>query len=141
MLLSRSSLAFGIRQCPLSVAFAHDEVQTAQHRRHIAYHAAGQKLGQDTEVHKRWRPNFQPIWHAAASAVNVKAKLALRIFRSEIDFAGWRIEPFGHDDEVMDQLFHLCHYPRFWRSHVSPVCDINWSGWEFIEHLPQDSHA
>src|SRR6266699_2756346 len=72
-------LAFGIRHCPLSVAFAHDEVQTAQHRRHIAYHAARQKLGQDTEVHKRWRPNFQPIRHAAASAVNVTAKLALGI--------------------------------------------------------------
>src|SRR5438552_2401029 len=89
-------LAFGNRHCPLSVAFTHDEVQTAQHRRHVTYHATGQKLRQDTKVHKRWRANFQPIRHAASSAVDIKTKLALGIFGREIDFARWRIEPFGN---------------------------------------------
>src|SRR5437867_1922852 len=86
----------------LSIALAHDEVQTAQHRRHVAYHTTRQKLGKDAEVHKRWRTNFQPIRHAASSAVDVKAKLALRIFRREINFARRRVDSLGHDDEMMN---------------------------------------
>src|SRR5881397_1439765 len=86
---------------PSSVAFAHDEVQTAQYCRHIAYHAAWQKLGEDAEIHKGRRSNFQSIWHTAASAVNIKAKLTLGIFRCEIDFARRRIKSFGHHDEMM----------------------------------------
>src|SRR5437867_1087857 len=87
---------------PSSVAFAHDEVQTAQYCRHIAYHAAWQKLGEDAEIHKGRRSNFQSIWHTAASAVNIKAKLTLGIFRCEIDFARRRIKSFRHHDEMMD---------------------------------------
>src|SRR5438132_10941216 len=137
----RSCLA---QQSPVtwsSVAFAHDEVQTAQHRRHIAHHATGQKLRQDTKVHKRWRANFQPIRHAAASAVDIKTKLALGIFCCEINFARWRIEPFSNHDEMMDQLFHLCHAARFRRSRIFPVCDVDRSTWKFIDHLPQDPDA
>src|SRR6266481_3618275 len=85
-----------------SIAFAHHEVQTAEHRRHVTDQATGQKLRQDTEVHEGGRANFQPIRNAAASAVDVKAKLALGIFGSEIDFARRRIEPFGHHNEMMN---------------------------------------
>src|SRR5438034_5913695 len=87
---------------PSSVAFAHDEVQTAQYCWHIAYHATWQKLGEDAEIHKRRCSNFQSIRHTAASAVNIKAKFALGIFRREIDFARRRIKSFGHHDEMMD---------------------------------------
>src|SRR5262245_461885 len=85
-----------------SIAFAHHEVQTAKHRGHVTNQATGQKLGQDTEVHERWRTNFQPVRNAASSAVDVKAKLTFGIFCAEIDFAGRRVEPFCHHDEVMD---------------------------------------
>src|SRR5439155_10245403 len=85
-----------------SVAFAHDEVQTAQHGGHVAYHATGQKLGQDAEVDKRRRANFQPIRHAAALAIDVKTKLAFGIFRCEINFARRRVESFRYHDEMMD---------------------------------------
>src|SRR5215475_7377391 len=85
----------------LSIAFAHHEVQTAEHRGHVTNQATGQKLRQDTEVHERWRANFQAIRNATASAVDVKAKLTLGIFCSEIDFARRRIEAFCHHDEVM----------------------------------------
>src|SRR5437867_869885 len=87
---------------PLSVAFPHDEVQTAQHRGHVADHAARQELWQNTEVHKRWSANFQTIRHAAASAVDVKAKLALRIFGREVNFPRRRVESFRHHDEMMN---------------------------------------
>src|ERR1700745_530922 len=85
-----------------SIAFAHHEVQTAENRRHVANQATGQKLWQDTEVYERRRANFQALRHPAASAVDVKAKLALGIFSSEIHFARRRVEPFGHHNEVMN---------------------------------------
>src|SRR5438876_5417878 len=85
-----------------SVAFAHDEVQTTEHCRHIAHHATGQKLWQDAEVHERWRPNFQPIWNAASSTVNVKTKLALGIFRREVNLARRRVESFRDHNEMMN---------------------------------------
>ena len=44
----------------------------------------------------------RPIRNAAASAVNVEAKFTLGIFGSEIDFAWWRIEAFGHHNEMMN---------------------------------------
>src|SRR5438046_10656192 len=81
-----------------SVAFAHDEVQTAQHGGHVAYHATGQKLGQDAEVDKRRRANFQPIRHAAALAIDVNATLAFGIFRCGINFVWRPIECFHYDD-------------------------------------------
>ena len=63
-----------------SIAFAHHEVQTAEHGGHVTNQATGQKLRQDTEVHEGWRANFQPIGNAAASAVDVEAELAFGIF-------------------------------------------------------------
>src|ERR1044071_8790995 len=85
-----------------SIAFAHHEVQTAENRRHVTNQATGQKFRQDAEIHEGWGANFQPIRNAASSAVDVKAKLALWIFSSEIDFARRRIEAFGHHNEVMN---------------------------------------
>src|SRR5215471_12879415 len=85
-----------------SIAFAHYEVQTAEHGRNVTNQASRQKLRQNAEVNKGWSANFQPIRNASASAVNVKAKFPLGIFGSEIDFAGWRIEPFGDHDEMMN---------------------------------------
>src|SRR5215216_3264852 len=85
-----------------SIAFAHHEVQTAEHGGHVTNQTTGQKLRHNTEVHERWRTNFQPIRNAAASAVDVKAKLALGIFGAEIDFARRRIEPFGYHNEMMN---------------------------------------
>src|SRR6516165_1205422 len=86
----------------LSIAFAHHEVQTAEHGGHVTNEATGQKLRQDTEIHEGWRANLQSIRNAAASAVDVKAKLTFGIFGSEIDFAGRRIEALGHHDEMMN---------------------------------------
>src|SRR6516165_317564 len=86
----------------LSIAFAHHEVQTAEHSGHVTNQATGQKLRQDAEVHKGWRANFQSVRHAAASAVDVKAKFPFWIFGSEIDFARRRIEPFGYHDKMMN---------------------------------------
>ena len=75
-----------------SVAFAHHEVQTAEDRRPRRSSCAGQQLRQDAEVHERGRANLQPVRHAAALAVDVKAQLALRILRAEINFARRRID-------------------------------------------------
>ena len=41
----------------------------------------------------------------------------------------------------MDQLFHLCHHPRFWRGHIFPICDVDRSAGKLIDHLAQDPHA
>ena len=62
----------------------------------------GKSSGRILRFTKRWRANFQPIRNAAASAVDVKAKLALGIFGSEIDFARRRIESFGYHNEMMN---------------------------------------
>src|SRR2546423_14132843 len=75
-----------------SVAFAHNEVQTAEDGHDVAERTAGQKFGQDAEVHKRGRADFQPVRHTAALAVDIKSKLALRIFGSEINFARRSVE-------------------------------------------------
>src|SRR5215469_4267743 len=86
--LFRFPLSLEIRHWSLlasSVAFSHDEVQTPQHRWHIADHATWQKLRQDTEVYKRWRANLQPIGNAATPAVDVEAQLALWILRCEVN--------------------------------------------------------
>src|SRR4029077_20264112 len=107
-----------------SIAFAHHEVQTAENGGHVTNQATGQKLRQDTEVHEGGRANFQPIWNAASSAVDVKAKLAFGIFGPEIDFAWRRIEAFGYHDEMMNQFFHLRHHSRFRRGHVFSVRNI-----------------
>src|SRR4029077_9400653 len=104
-----------------SIAFAHHEVQTAEHGGHVTDEATGQKLRQDAEVHEGWGANFQPIRNAAASAVDVEAELAFGIFGSEIDFARRRIEPFGYHDDMRNQFFHLCHHSRFRRGHVFPI--------------------
>src|SRR5262245_42968415 len=124
-----------------SIAFAHHEVQTAEHCGHVTNEATRQKLRQDTEVNERWRSNFQPIRNTAPSAIYVEAKLALGVFRSEINFAGRRIEPFGDHDEMMNQLFHLCHHPRFRWGHVFPVRNVDRTAWQLIDGLPQNSRA
>src|SRR2546430_7889462 len=98
-----------LRSTCSSVAFAHYEVQTAQHSGHVAHHATREKLGQDAEIDKRWRANFQPVRHAATLAVDVKAQLAFWILCREVNFAGRRVESFSHNNEMMDQLFHLRH--------------------------------
>src|SRR4029077_20567363 len=74
-----------------SIAFAHHEVQTAEHGGHVANQATGQKLRQDTKVHEGWGANLQPIRNAAASAVDVKAKFSFWIFGSEGDFTPRRM--------------------------------------------------
>ena len=79
--------------------------------------------------------------HAATLAVDVKAQLAFWIFCREINFAGRRVESFGHNNEMMDQLFHLRHDMRFRRRHVFPIHDINRPVRQFIDNLAQDPHA
>src|SRR5215470_7210324 len=124
-----------------SIAFPHHEVQTTEHCGHVTYQATGQELWQDTEVNERWRSNFQPIRNTATSAIYVKAKLALGVFGSEINFAGRRIEPFGDHDEMVNQLFHLCHHPRFRRGHVFPVRNVDRTAGQLIDGLAQNSRA
>src|SRR6516165_2225632 len=86
----------------LSIAFAHHEVQTAEHGGHVTNQATGQKLRQDAEIHERRRANLQSIRNAAASAVDVKAKLTFGILGPEIHFARRRIESFCHHNEMMN---------------------------------------
>src|SRR2546423_7394095 len=116
-----------------SVALAHYEVQTAEHGHDVAEGTAGQKFGQDAEIHKRGCANFQPVRHAAALAVDVKAELAFRILGGEINFARWSVQPFRNDDEMVNQLFHFRHNARFWRRHIFPIDDVDWPGRQLLD--------
>src|SRR5690348_3012011 len=93
-----------------SVAFSHNEVQTAENGDNVAHHAAGQEFRKYAQVNERGRADFQAIGHAAPFALNVKAKFTLWIFRSEINLARRRIESFGHNNEVMNQFLHFRHH-------------------------------
>src|SRR5436190_17894846 len=85
-----------------SVAFSHDQVQTPQHSRHVADHATRQEVREDTQVHKGRRANLQTIRYAATSAVDIKAQLALWIFRCEVNLAWRRVESLRHHNKMMD---------------------------------------
>src|SRR2546423_8289840 len=124
-----------------SVAFAHHEVQTAQNRGHVAYHATGQKFRKNAQVHKGWRTNFQPMRDASSFAVDVEPQLAFGIFRGEINFARRGIRSLGYYNEMMDQFLHLCHDLGFRRHHAFPIRNIDRTVRQLIDDLPQDSDA
>src|ERR1019366_2194159 len=100
--MSHQTIWFAIFVNVLAVAFAHDEIERTQHDRHVADHAAGQQFAKDAKIHEAGRADFQAIRRAAALAVDVKTKFALRIFVAEINFAGRTIHAFGHEHELMD---------------------------------------
>src|SRR5260370_42406644 len=60
----------------LSVAFAHDKVQTSEHCGNVAHHVARKHFRQDAEVHKGRRADLEAMWNAAALAVDVETELA-----------------------------------------------------------------
>ena len=93
----------------LSVAFAHHEVQTAKDGHYIAQQTTRKKLGQNAQIHKRGGANLQPMRHTAALAANIKPKLPLWVFGCKINFSRGRVEAFGYDNKMMDQLLHLRH--------------------------------
>src|SRR6266571_9494932 len=74
-------------------------------------------------------------------AVDVKTELTLRIFGREINFTRWRVEAFGHDNEMMDEFLHLRHDARLRRQHVFPIRDIDRAAWNCFHHLPQNPDA
>src|SRR3954468_17055792 len=106
-------MLFGNDFIKSSVAFTHDEVQTAEHGRNIAHHATGKKLWQNTQVYKRRRPYFQTARHTAALAIDIESQFAFRVFGREIDFSRRRVEPFGDENKMMDQLLHLGQHMTF----------------------------
>src|SRR2546423_6241605 len=124
-----------------SVAFAHNEVQTAEHGHDVAERTAGQKFGQDTEIHKRGGANLQSVRDTAAFAVDVETELALWVLGAEINLARRRVEAFRHDDEMVDQFFHLGHDPRFGRRHIFPIDDVDRTGRQFLDDLSKDPRA
>src|SRR5205823_3464349 len=86
-------------------------------------------------------PNLQAIRHSSTSAVDVKAQLALWIFRREIDFARGSVKSLCYHNKMMDQLFHLGHDPRFGRHHVFPVSNVDGAVRQFIYYLTQNPNT
>ena len=62
--------------------------------------------------------------HTAAFAVDIETQLALGVLGREIDFARRRIEPFRHDNEMVNQLLHLRHHTRLRRQHIFPITTL-----------------
>src|SRR6202044_1925041 len=48
----------------LPVALAHDEIEAAENRDHVAHHVAGQKFAEDAQVDEGGCAYFQSIRHA-----------------------------------------------------------------------------
>src|SRR5437879_4121474 len=78
---------------------------------------------------------------AASLAVDIKSKLALWVFRREINFTRWRIEAFRHDDKMVDELLHLRHDVRLWWKHIFPIGHINRPARQLSDHLAQNPNA
>src|SRR5436190_664866 len=60
------------------------------------------EVREDTQVHKGWRANLQAIRYAATSAVDIKAQLALWIFRCEVNLAWRSVESLRNHNKMMD---------------------------------------
>src|ERR1044071_6524036 len=125
----------------LSVAIAHDEVQTTEHCDDVAQRAAWQQLRQDAQVHKRRRPDLQSVRDPAALAVDVEAELSFGIFSRKVNLSRRRIETLRHHNEMVNELLHFGHHARLRWRHVFPVHDIDRAVRQFLDDLPKDAGA
>src|SRR5947207_12124335 len=70
-----------------AVTLAHHEIERAENGSDVAHHVVRQQPGQDAQVDKGRRADFQTMRRSTALAVDVKAEFALRILRPEINLA------------------------------------------------------
>src|SRR2546422_1812368 len=81
-----------------TITFTHHEIERTENRHRIADHVTGQEEGQNAQVHKRGRANLQAMGRAAAFAVDIEPKFALRVFVAEVHFAGRGIHTLSDQD-------------------------------------------
>src|SRR5580693_2072204 len=79
--------------------------------------------------------------HTAPPAVDVKPELALRVFRTEIDFTRRYVHAFRVNDEMMNQFLHFHQDFRFIRGQIFWVLYRDRSRGQFLDYLTQDTDA
>ena len=93
---------------------------------------------QRLQVDEGRRADLHPVGRPRL-AHDVEPQLLGRLDRL-IDLPLRRIEPFGHDDELMYQLLHAREHPLLGREHELGIVDIDRSARHVLHGLPADSH-
>src|SRR5580700_2724636 len=76
--------------------------------------------------------------HTASPAVDVKPELALRVFRTEINFTRRCVHAFSVNDEMVNQFLHFHQDLRFIRGQIFWVLYHDRSLGQFLDYLTQD---
>ena len=125
----------------LAVHLAENRVKRTENGYDIGHHATGKHLREDADVAERGRADFQAVGDSPAFAINVESQLALRVFRTEIDFPGGGVDAFGGDNEVVDEFLHLREDRLFVREGGLGVVPVDRTGGQFVEDLAEDGNA
>src|SRR5690606_26586530 len=103
-----------------------------------AHHVDGPEAGHDVRQHMSRDQSFEArgseetrradahsVWRAAAVAHQVEAELAVATLCVRIHLAGWELDAFHDNLEVLNGAFVGAVHFVFWRQHYDRIVDLH----------------